>query len=342
MTDVLRDYLLAWAASAYTVLDRRRQVLVLTLHRVGGPAELGAAGLRQHLTYLAERYRMVTPTQLPTVANEPRVALVTIDDCHHDVVDVIFPTAHALGVPITVCAPTDFLLRNRWLWFDRLNWALARGTRGQIVDVGNVQLKVGDAASRARLLRHLKRQTPAGRDSLIERVLEQVGVAVPGEPTPEYQPTTPEQMRAMLASGLVELCAHTVTHPIMTHVSDEQLRRELEQSKRELEEFSGRTVVSFCYPNGEPGDFDARTRRGLQDAGYRVAFTSIEGLNRPGSVDWLELKRLHAHPRFSVFRKLASGLGDVQRGLRAKRAAPVADGPAADAAVADAAVARAR
>ena len=87
------------------------------------------------------------------------------------------------------------------------------------------------------------------------------------------------------------------------------------QTKEELEAFCGSSVVSFCYPNGEPGDFDSRTRSALADAGYRIGFTSLEGVNRPTGMDLLELKQIHGHSRYAVFRKLASGLGDLQRRL---------------------------
>jgi peptidoglycan/xylan/chitin deacetylase (PgdA/CDA1 family) len=97
-------------------------------------------------------------------------------------------------------------------------------------------------------------------------------------------------------------------------------------SKRELEEFCGGAVHSFCYPNGDAGDFDGRTRNALQQAGYEMAFTLVEGLNRKDRMNRLELKRIHAHWRWDVFLKLTSGLGDFQNGLKRFRRGAAAIG----------------
>jgi peptidoglycan/xylan/chitin deacetylase (PgdA/CDA1 family) len=123
----------------------------------------------------------------------------------------------------------------------------------------------------------------------------------------------------MQETGLLEICSHTLTHPIVSRLDDDELSLELVASKTQLEATFGQKVRAFGYPNGETSDFDARTRRAVTDAGYDMAFTSIEGVNYGSRMDWLALRRVHAHPRTAVFAKLASGLGNVQRLFHAPR-----------------------
>ncbi len=47
-----------------------------------------------------------------------------------------------------------------------------------------------------------------------------------------------------------EIGAHTMTHPQLPLVSDEEARKEIVDSKKYLEEVTGKPVTSFCYPRG--------------------------------------------------------------------------------------------
>jgi len=211
------------------------------------------------------------------------------------------------------------LLRGRWLWFDKLSWALSQVDPGAECVVGRNCLKAGEASSVAVFKACLKQLLPHERESVIDEAIGKWNLKLPANPTEEYRPVSREELREMLSSGLLEVCAHTVTHTIATRLSDAELQRELAQSKRELEELTENKVVAFCYPNGEDGDFDERTGRAVLKAGFRMAFTSIEGLNWRGKMNPLELKRIHAHRRTGVFLKEASGLGDLQRLLGLSR-----------------------
>ncbi len=320
----MKDGVLSLLSHSVSALDRRRQLLVLTLHRVGAGAKIAPACLEDHLRYLAAHYEVLTPSQWLAMdeARRPRrTAMVTIDDAHADIHETIFPIAQRFGVPITIAVPTDFFFRGQWLWFDRVTWALEHARPGTIVQLDSpaaatpIRITIGDAASHAELSRYLKRQSVAERGEAVERLVSELGVRVPAVPPDEYRALTLDEMRALLATECVELCAHTATHPILTRVADDVLRTELSEPKRELEQFVGREIVSFCYPNGETGDFDARTRTAVADAGYTLAFTSVQGLNRNGRTDPLAVRRIHAHPRLAVFKKMASGLGELQHAV---------------------------
>lgn len=297
------------------LLDRRRQCLVLTFHRVGRQSRIQRSHVEWYFRYLTRKYTVLRPSELCRGSGHKRVALVTVDDCHADVYETVFPVADRLRIPITVCVPTDFFFRNEWLWFDKVNWGVRKAKRHADVEVGDWRFATGSAEGVRNGLRYLKYERPERRDWLIDKVLSDLGILVPAQPVEEHRPVSKAEMTEMLASGLVELCAHTRTHPIMTCLSDEELRAEMELPKQELEAFCHQPILSFCYPNGHIGDFDKRTRRFVADAGYKIAFTSVEGLNRPQHMDPLELRRIHAHARYSVFLKVSSGLGVIQRKL---------------------------
>lgn len=86
---------------------------------------------------------------------------------------------------------------------------------------------------------------------------------------------TVEQIREMQRYG-VEFGSHTATHPWLPDVSDDDLEREIGDSKRRLEDMLGTEITTFAYPFG---GVDQRVRAAVANAGYKLAFTIRPGLN---------------------------------------------------------------
>ncbi|MGB7337298.1 MAG: polysaccharide deacetylase family protein [Phototrophicaceae bacterium] len=67
---------------------------------------------------------------------------------------------------------------------------------------------------------------------------------------------------------LHEIGAHTLTHPVLTAISLADAKREIEDSKKWLEDVLGQAVDSFCYPKGA---HNAQLAGLVKAAGYRMA-----------------------------------------------------------------------
>ena len=308
----MKAMLVRAAATVFDAVGGGRGLSVITFHRFGAGTGIGHAEIRHHIEYLGRRCEFVGAARLRDLAAPDRVAMLTVDDCHRDIYDYLYPAALEHRAPIVICVPTDFYFRGTWLWFDRLYWLCERAPRDAVVRIGERSIRLAPGSELDWLKRHLKALLPERREPLLDEVARQLGLQCPAGPQDGYEAVTPEQMREMLASGLVELCAHTVSHTIATVLPAGRLAAELAASKRELEEHVGREVSSFCYPNGEAGDFDDATTAAVRDAGFDCALTSVAGLNRP-PVDRFRIRRVHAHALRARFEKDASGLGDFQR-----------------------------
>ncbi len=87
---------------------------------------------------------------------------------------------------------------------------------------------------------------------------------------------TTKQVKKMTRAGW-EIASHTITHPDLRNISPEQLREELEGSKRRLERELGIEIVNFCYPAGMYND---EVIKAVEAAGYRGATTVNPGLGK--------------------------------------------------------------
>ncbi len=84
-----------------------------------------------------------------------------------------------------------------------------------------------------------------------------------------------QQLRELQRHG-VTIGSHSLTHPRLPELSDHELRRELEESKRRLEDLLSTEVTCFAYPYGLTDD---RVRTSVAVAGYKLAMTTEPGLS---------------------------------------------------------------
>jgi hypothetical protein len=102
-----------------------------------------------------------------------------------------------------------------------------------------------------------------------------------------------DQLRQLASEGLT-LGSHTRTHAILTKVTPKQLKEEIRGSQEDLQREIGACLPIFCYPNGNHNDAVVSV---LREQGIRLAFTTLSGPNRLGSLDPLRLHRTVITPR---------------------------------------------
>jgi peptidoglycan/xylan/chitin deacetylase (PgdA/CDA1 family) len=129
------------------------------------------------------------------------------------------------------------------------------------------------------------------------------GYAGEGAPLtiPELAGDDPEQLATMTWDELREhagrgvlVGSHGVAHAHLTGLGDEELRRELTQSKREIEDELGRPCPDFAYPYGE---HDERVRVAARSAGYERAYGLRERPRGQYAAHRVDLYRRHTPVR---------------------------------------------
>jgi peptidoglycan/xylan/chitin deacetylase (PgdA/CDA1 family) len=311
-------------------LAHRRHALILMYHRFSSGGEEAnvwpssgdktpAKVFAEQLEYLTRRYNVVPLSRLAESMNhrgrpQAQLAAVTIDDGYRDAYEVAYPLLRRFGAPATLFVPPDFIDRRAWIWTDKARFLTRRAVSQRLaIKIGGppARLNLDDPMSRrdaADLINErLKRLPEEIKEEEIERMARDLGVPLPQTPPDEFGPIAWAEAREMQANG-IEIGSHTMTHPILTKVSDERLRSELQESRSRLEEVLRRRIEQFCYPNG---DHDERVRSEVALAGYRVAVTCVSGLNKRGD-DPLTLRRIHTERDLAHFAQSASGFEELK------------------------------
>lgn len=92
-----------------------------------------------------------------------------------------------------------------------------------------------------------------------------------------------KQIRAMADEGW-DIGGHTVSHPDLTTLDAETLRREVADCRTGLEALLDRPVTSFCYPSGCVDEF---ARNAVVESGFTLAVTTARGRVHTGADPFL-------------------------------------------------------
>jgi peptidoglycan/xylan/chitin deacetylase (PgdA/CDA1 family) len=214
----------------------------------------------------------------------PRLA-ITFDDGQRDNFLHAAPVLDRLGVPATFFVPVEAVEVQQLLWHDRVGNALPRLGREHPRShlLAQLGLDSGQAVQSPQMgVARSKQMTLAERLEWIR----QAEALVPNAAPAWDGMMTWTQLRELTARGH-EIGCHSYTHPNLVACSDEQLDREIVDSRRRLEQELGAEVRSFCYPNG---DYDSRVAGAVCRGGYELAVTTRWGSNSR-SAEAFSLKR---------------------------------------------------
>ena len=108
-----------------------------------------------------------------------------------------------------------------------------------------------------------------------------------------------DQLRALDQAGIT-IGAHTCQHLHLTKVGRDVARREIQESKRILEDLLGHAVTLLAYPYGES---DPQIEAFARDAGFEAAFAT-DRATRDQSENLYRLRRTVVFPRNTVWEVL--------------------------------------
>ncbi len=106
-----------------------------------------------------------------------------------------------------------------------------------------------------------------------------------GMPDDTYPYISLEELKELAGNPLFSIGSHTMSHPHLDQLEAEAQKEEIQNSRKVLEEWTGKQINSLAFPYGA---YDKSVIREVQEAGYDVSFAVQDrGL-------------LHELPRYSI------------------------------------------
>jgi peptidoglycan/xylan/chitin deacetylase (PgdA/CDA1 family) len=227
--------------------------------------------------------------------------VITFDDGYVDNLANAKPLLERYDVPATVFVTTGYVGRDQEFWWDELErlllhsrslpetlslkingtarkWELDGINTSPVDQTWNV-LDPDGGNARHFLYRSLHEvlqvTSEVDRRQMLDTLGEWAGASRITRPT--YRALCPDEVLQLADGGLVEVGAHTVTHPVLSTLSPAEQYTEIRQSKIALENILARPVTSFAYPYGATSDYTKETVAAVRQAGYARACANFAG-----------------------------------------------------------------
>jgi peptidoglycan/xylan/chitin deacetylase (PgdA/CDA1 family) len=239
---------------------------------------------------------------------------VTFDDGYADNLHQAAPLLRDYAIPATVFVVSGVLPQDREFWWDELErvvfepaanrttrelnlpgrtlaWAVPDNT---VASCDPWQAWTDETPTPAHagyriLYRLISALPPDERRGLMDDLIEQAGLNSTGRPT--HRALSCEELQELARSPLIEIGAHTASHPALSKLSGTHQAREVLQGKSELEALTGTPVRFFAYPYGKREHYNRDTIEVVRSAGFDFACVNEPGLATL-SVDRLQIPRV--------------------------------------------------
>jgi peptidoglycan/xylan/chitin deacetylase (PgdA/CDA1 family) len=303
--------------------------VILLYHRIASPAidplllSVSPAHFREHLEVLRREYHPLSLQALgksiKSKSIPPWSVAITFDDGYADNHTCAAPLLEEAGMRGTVFVVGQ-ALEGKEFFYDELEdilfqtrklpevlrfprygkeWSLGHwSTLPEQLDSGFWDWHIGmqmNPTNRHKAYREiftwLRGATKVVREDVMEQMRGMAGREL-------YRPQTPrgmsrDEVREAGQKGILEIGAHTMTHPVLSELDNTRQMEDIMQGKRAVEAALDGVVQSFAYPYGTSWDVARDTPALSEMAGFNIACANMEGtVDHRSSPHWL--------PRFLV------------------------------------------
>jgi len=238
--------------------------------------------------------------------------VITIDDGYRDFYEIAFPLLKKYDIPATVYITSNFVDGSIWLWPDKISYILENTEAKQLdlAEIGYHKVAIKSSLDDRdscwqNIIDHCLTLDEYSRKAFINNLAIEAMVKIPELPIKKYCALTWDHVREIQNAG-IEIGAHTANHPVLSRLNDKQLELEISGCKQKIEESINANIFSFCYPNGQPFDYNNDIKAIIKNSGFNNATTAFYDSNSYS--DLYELRRYPVGNGFYQFRKSINGI----------------------------------
>ncbi len=230
-----------------------------------------------------------------------RPLIITFDDGFANNYQHAFPILKRHRLPATIFLVTGLVGTDEVFWWERVvYWEKHAKNFIEIWKQLGHPVSSETGWRKNGVLRYLKGMQDEDRLSLLSEMEKQFPIKEPAALLSLVRPLRWNEIIEMSQCGIA-FGSHTVTHPLLSRVSDEKLLFELQDSKKEIEIKIGKEALVLAYPVGRPADYNEKVVAAAKQAGYAfgLAYTPA-GVNSRSIDDWYRMQRISVERSHSI------------------------------------------
>lgn len=203
----------------------------------------------------------------------------SIDDCYRDTAEAVVPLFRKFGVPVTLFVTAG--IPDGTLPLSRAGLETILSERDRVTD-GGVTYELDTPKARRAAFAAVSRRWD-GCDAAREYLLFCAAHGADPAALDRKHAITWAMLDDLRNDPLVEVGAHSISHPHIAGLSPAEALAEMKGSRERIERRFRRPVRHFAFPYGRRADCGPRDFALAREAGFASAATTIKGLLRSGA-----------------------------------------------------------
>lgn len=272
-----------------------KSLTVINYHRIDNPHQPNFDSFKpnisadphmfaQQMDYLARWFNVVSVNDIIQWLHgkrdlPPYAALITFDDGYLDNYSNAYPILRQHNFPAVIFLATGHIGTDAPFYWDLAAYCFFHTKEGHLLFPDNTERFWKDTAQKESIssawIEALKVLPNTEKHKWVKQLPERLNVSIPNNYFKQLMVNW-DQVREMNRNG-IEFGGHTINHPILSRISLDEARLEIEGSKTKIEEETEQQVLSFAYPNGGRNDLNSDLEMLVAQTGYQAAFTLLNG-----------------------------------------------------------------
>lgn len=221
----------------------------------------------------------------------------TIDDGYLDNYTQALPIFERLHVPFAIFVATDFIEQRIILWWDILEDLILKN---DTLKIGPNEYRCHTFQEKWDVFRILRENILLFNQNKLKAVLEKmfahynIDLYAPIR----RQAMTWEQVKKLSNHPLCTIGGHTVSHCVLSQLSENEFRKEVGINLKTIETVIGKPVYHFAYPYGSPNEISEREYQLIGEFNLKSVFSSYGGcITNENKHHITHLPRVYLHER---------------------------------------------
>ena len=242
------------------------------------------------LKYKSAGYRFASLDEVQQQVERPKrfrrkFVCFTLDDGYADNYKYAYPVFKKYNCPFAIYVTTNYPDRKAQIWWYQLEDILLKNEN---LTVNGVEYECSDMEKKNKAFWDIREKIFSSDTAMTLTSLKQLFIENEsgGGKNVDELALSWEQIVELAADPLCTIAAHTVSHASLPALSDDEIRKELSEGKKRIEDRIKKPVNHFSYPYG---NCDSRVAKLTMEL-FETGVTTNQGLVRKGD-NLCELKR---------------------------------------------------
>ncbi len=243
-------------------------------------------------------YSFISIDDIPKVLPKggEKFVVLSFDDGYRDIIEFAYPVLKAQSIPFTIFVTSGFADRSGFIWWEAIDDILLNQKKLILQQKGSVlEYDINDrnrnelfSLARSVILRYSEKEL----NRYEQEFSDYYGIET--KTYAEKLILSWKELKACSRDPLCTIGAHSVNHLAMKFLSDDEVRKEISESRHAIEKALNMKINHFAFPYGGP---DTVTKRDIEIArseGFNTVCTTRRANLFPDHVNYLyALPRIH-------------------------------------------------